>query len=83
MPTNFTSAGDIMPDLGHGVIYLKRFNPNTGTSEFAEFKYAAPTPPEKPQEYATVQMLNDALDGLRSDIAALDKPKAKKGSADE
>lgn len=82
MPTNFTSAGDIMPDIAHGVIYFKRFNPTTGTSDFVEFKYAPPEPPQKPQEYATVQMLNDALEELRSDIAALNKSK-KKASAEE
>ena len=84
MVTNFTSAGDIMPDLAHGVIYLKRFNPNNGTSEFMEFQYAPPQAPQKPQEYATVQMLNDALEEMRNDIAALSKPRAaKKGGNDE
>lgn len=37
MQTDFMAAGTIMPDLGHGVIYLKRFNPNTGSSDFVEF----------------------------------------------
>lgn len=37
MQTDFLAAGTIMPDLSHGVIYLKRFNPNTGASDFIEF----------------------------------------------
>ena len=39
---DFFAAGLVMPDLSHGIIYLKRFNPNTGASDFAEFKYAPP-----------------------------------------
>lgn len=41
---DYFSAGLIMPDLPHGLIYVKRFNPNTGASEFAEFKYSPPAP---------------------------------------
>ena len=40
------SMGTIMPDLAHGCIYLKRLNQNTGTSEFFEFVYNAPTDAE-------------------------------------
>ncbi len=40
----YFSAGLIMPDLSHGVIYLKRFNSNTGASDFNEFKYCPPQP---------------------------------------
>lgn len=29
--------GTLMPDISHGVIYLKRFNPNTGGSDFLTF----------------------------------------------
>lgn len=83
MPTNFMGLGDIMPDLAHGVIYVKRFNPNTGSSEFGEFVYTPPKTAEPPQEYATVQMLNDALGEIKADIAALNKPVKKKGGTDE
>ena len=41
---DYFSAGLVMPDLPHGVIYVKRFNSNTGASEFGEFKYAPPAP---------------------------------------
>ena len=34
---DFFSPGSIMPDLGHGVIYLKRFNQNTGGSDLFTF----------------------------------------------
>lgn len=39
---DFFSAGLVMPDLARGVIYVKRFNQNTGASDFGEFKYVAP-----------------------------------------
>lgn len=42
---DYFSAGLVMLDLAHGVIYLKRFDPNTGASSFHEFKYAPPAPP--------------------------------------
>lgn len=29
----------IMPDLGHGMIYFKRFNDKTALADFAEFRY--------------------------------------------
>lgn len=41
---DYFSAGIVMPDLAHGVIYLKRFDPNTGASSFLDFKYAPPAP---------------------------------------
>lgn len=82
-PTDYTSSGTVMPDLGHGIIYLKRFNPSTGTSEFYDFAYKPPEPPQKPQEYATVQMLDDAFKTLRGELDALSKPRGKKGGADE
>lgn len=32
----------IMPDLGHGMIYFKRFNDKTATADFSEFQYCTP-----------------------------------------
>lgn len=53
----YFSPGTLMPDLGHGVVYLKRFNQNTGASDFFEFAlvqgkaedqttYGEPVPPK-------------------------------------
>ena len=33
--------GVIMPDMGHGMIYYKRFNNNTALADFAQFKIVA------------------------------------------
>lgn len=41
---DYFSAGLVMPDFAHGVIFVKRFNPNTGVSDFGEFKYTPPAP---------------------------------------
>ena len=51
--TDYFSAGLVMPDLSHGVIYLKRFNQQTGASDFFEFKLAQPEAKSEVQ-YVTV-----------------------------
>ena len=45
----------VMPDLGHGVIYLKRFNPQTGSSDFVEFRASQP---EAPPQFVTMEEFN-------------------------
>ena len=56
--SDYFTQGTVMPDLGHGRIYLKRFNPNTGASDFFEFALVQQEPespaqnsPDKLQEY--------------------------------
>lgn len=39
----------IMPDLGHGMIYYKRFNEKTALADFGEFRYV---PPEQENQAA-------------------------------
>jgi len=56
MQTDFLAAGTIMPDLGHGVIYLKRFNPNTGASDFLEFGYRQPN--DSAAQFVTMEEFN-------------------------
>lgn len=60
---DFGGMGTIMPDLGHGVIYLKRFNSNTGSCDIFEFKAAAQEQAAAPQ-YATLDDLNALRDEL-------------------
>lgn len=50
--TDYFSAGLLMPDLGHGLIFMKRFNPNTGASDFFEFAIKTEQPQTAP-EYVT------------------------------
>ena len=56
MQTDFLSAGMIMPDLAHGVIYLKRFNPNTGASDLMEFAFRQPA--DGAAQFVTVEEFN-------------------------
>lgn len=54
--TDYFSAGLVMPDLGHDTIYLKRFNPQTGASDFSEFRLVAGEKDQAaPAQYVTVQ----------------------------
>lgn len=72
------SAGVLLPDLSHGVIYLKRFNPNTGASDFGEFVFVPPKPaetaPEEKPDYLTRKEFEDALAQLRAELT----PKSKR-----
>lgn len=63
---DFGGMGTLMPDLGHGVIYLKRFNPNTGSCDIFEFKTQMQEQPPA-QQYAT-----------KADLAALREELLKK-----
>lgn len=45
--TDFMASGTIMPDLGHGMVYFKRFNSNTGLSDWFEFALVQPQTQEE------------------------------------
>ena len=69
VPVEYFSLGKVMVDLTHGTVYLKRFNPNTGASDFYRFVY---TPEEKTS--ATTQMVGlqrEDLDPLWEEINKL------------
>lgn len=74
---DFFGPGTLMPDLGHGVVYFKRFNQTTGTCDI--FEFVAQKEKEAEQiRYATI----DDLNALRDEI--LGKKKAvKKNDSDE
>ena len=78
MAPEYFGPGTIMPDLAHGVIYLKRFNQNTGASDFFEFVARAPET-EKPIQYVTI----DDLNALRDEIMKKQGKAAKKNDPDE
>lgn len=71
---DFLGPGTIMPDLAHGTIYLKRFNSNTGASDFIVFEVQQPAPEPAPVQYATL----DDIKSIRAEIEAL-----KKGASEE
>lgn len=72
--TDYFSLGVVMPDLGHGMIYLKRFNQQTGASDFFDFKLFTPEQ-AAPVEYAT----KADLDALRAELT----PKKKRRVTDD
>lgn len=74
---DFFGPGTLMPDLGHGVIYLKRFNQNTGACDMMTFSLELPRQEELP-EYATIEDLNK----LRDEFIRAGKG-GKKNDADE
>lgn len=67
---DFGGPGTLMPDLSHGVIYLKRFNQNTGSCDIFDFKIAQPEPPAAAPQYATVEELNALRDEFLNKRAA-------------
>lgn len=70
---DFLGPGTLMPDLGHGIVYLKRFNSNTGTSDIFEFRLAEQQPEqEKPDELAEIRASIERLD---AEVEKLKKPK--------
>lgn len=74
--TSYFSPGTLMPDLAHEVIYLKRFNPNSGASDFLTFALKADEPEPK-VEYASTQEvleLRRIIDDLREEIEDIRKP---------
>lgn len=46
----------LMPDLGHGMIYYKRFNDKTALADFSAFKYVPPEQEAAPQQQAVPAM---------------------------
>lgn len=67
---DFFSPGSIMPDLGHGVIYLKRFNQNTGGSDLFTFALQQDQPKTEPV-YAPadeVKELRRMVEDLKKEI---------------
>lgn len=69
--TDYFSPGTIMPDMGHGVVYMKRFNPNTGSSDFYTFTLQREQPPPETPVFATAQEVAE----LRAEIAKLKEVK--------
>lgn len=63
IPVDYT-APMLLPDLEHDAIYLKVFNPATGSSVLTAFLRQQPAPPV---EYATTQALED----LRAEVERL------------
>lgn len=80
-------SGVLLPDLGHGVIYMKRFNPQNGTSDFLEFSFVQPTQAvekavETP-EYVTRKDFDEAMAQLRAELVPRGKRLKEVAAQDE
>lgn len=83
--TDFFSPGTLMPDLAHDVVYLKRFNQNTGSSDFLAFALQQDAPKQEPA-YASMQdlqELQDRIDQMRADLDKLKKPSGRAVKKDD
>ena len=80
VPVDFSGSPMIFPDLAHGIVYIKQFNPGTGAADIREFRISEERQPESPT-FATV----GDLEALREEIRKeLDSLKPKRGAkADE
>lgn len=68
VPVDFMGSLMVFPDMGHGKVYVKRFNSQTGSADFMEFAYVG----EK-KEADTFSILNAKIDELANKIDMLVK----------
>ena len=73
--TDFFGPGIIMPCLGHGIIWLKRFNANTGASDLIEFVYAPPQP-QRQEQYVPLELFQK----LAGKVEQLEKGMVNRGT---
>lgn len=95
VPVDFMGAPMFFPDLAHNVIYMKRFNTNTGAADVFEFhgrqvQASAPAPSFAPLDEfnaakETIGQLKETIGRLQDEIERLKRPagRAKKNDADE
>lgn len=84
VPVDFMGSPMFFPDLAHGVIYMKRFNTNTGAADIFEFhgqqeQPNAPSPSFAPLDEfnatkETIGQLKETILQLQSEIDQLKKP---------
>ncbi len=70
---DFLGPGTIMPDLGHGVIYLKRFNPNTGYSDFLSFSFDQNQTSEQENPESEISGIKKEINELKKEIEEIKK----------
>ena len=87
VPVDFMGSPMFFPDLAHNVIYVKRFNTNTGAADMFEFhgaqEQAAPVPSFAPLD--EFNAMKNTIAQLQVEIDQLKKPegRAKKNDASD
>ena len=56
VPVDFMGTPMFFPDLAHGVVYMKKFNTNTGAADIFEFRVAPTEPPKETPAITYVPM---------------------------
>ena len=65
---DYMSAGHVMPDLAHGVVYVKRPNLMTGACDFLTFRLAMPQEEKPDVAYVTVEEFAAFKDQLKGEL---------------
>ena len=79
VPVDFMGAPMFFPDLSRGLIYMKRFNPSSGSADVYEFRVQERSDP--PQQAAPTMIsleeinnMKDAIDILKKEVEGLKRP---------
>lgn len=83
VPVDFMGAPMFFPDIAHNVIYMKRFNTNTGSANVFEFHGQQSQNSTQSPSFAPLDEFNvmkDTISRLQSEVEQLKKPagRAKK-----
>lgn len=70
VPVDFMGGLMVFPDVGHGAVYTKVFNAQTGQAEFAEYR-RVPRPEPKPEGAAEAYALDSDVKALRAKVDEL------------
>lgn len=62
---DYMTAGHVMPDLAHGIVYVKRPNMLTGACDLLTFKLVTPEE-EQPAQYVTMDEFNRFRNEMRN-----------------
>lgn len=77
VPVDFMGSPMFFPDLAHNVVYMKRFNTNTGAADIFEFHGQQEQPNAPALSFAPLDEFNamkDTISKLQSEIEQLKKP---------
>ena len=85
VPVDFMGAPMFFPDLAHNVVYMKRFNTNSGAADVFEFKLDVPREKQQqaPAQVAAFAPLDEFIDmkdtvqNLKDEVDRLKKPAGK------
>lgn len=89
---DFSGAPMVFPDIANGRIFVKRWNFNTGASDFTEFVPVVQAAPANPQPqmqtavFASIQDLQDLqelVENLQKDVDRLKKPAGRAGKKND